>query len=329
LFFIVLAGCRQEATPPSPTASPEFTATMTNTRTSSPSSTAAPTIRPTPTQTATPTSTPSPTRSFQLATPAPSTTYPPNIERLSIYSGMEAWEIVAVYTVIHNALVADDPKPLAELIHYPIIGCGRCGGLTLETPEDFIKAYPSLIVEKTRLALAREKLEELGGNYMGVMFGGGEIWVSALCPDASCQTHTIYIIKFIDYCQYWFDREDMNNLAVDASNFAFGTYIVEPFDMEPDAMVTKEDISAIKTAKIEILPSSYKVNPPAMWFGKSCPAAVMEFCPESDYKYRDWSAVGMLNIVCGKDVVMRFDLLSTNRIAISFMLENIYLKKEG
>jgi hypothetical protein len=243
---------------------------------------------------------------------------------------METWEIEAVYSLIHDAVIKNNPTILSELIHYPLIGCGRCGGLTIKTPEDFIKSYPVLMDGKTRQALAREKLEDLAGNYQGVMLGGGKIWFSAYCNDESCQTHTIYIIKFLDQCQYWFQQDEMSNLIVDSSNFSFGMYIVDPNYLQYITMLDQPEIDAIKKLEIEIVSSSYTVTPPNGWFGKTCPTATMEFCPKSDYKYSDISAVGKLNIICGNDLEFSFDIISKSRIVNYIMgTDKVYLYKEN
>jgi hypothetical protein len=331
LFIICsIIGCSKGSSQSIKTLLSEHLATSSSTHTYRLSSTPTTKKHQTPTQTTTITNTSSPTRSFQIANPAASITYPPNIEKLSKVTGMETWEIKAVYSIIHDAITTNNPTILSQLIHYPMIGCGRCGGLTLKTPEDFIKTYPVLMDGKTRQALARERLEDLAGNYQGVMLGGGKIWFSAYCNDESCQAHTIYIVKFLDQCQYWFQQDEMSNLAVDSSNFSFGMYIVDPNYLQYITMLDQSEIDAIKRVNIEILPTSYKVTPPNGWFGKTCPTATMEFCPKSDSKYSDISAVGMLNIICGNDLEFNFDIISKSRIVNYIMgTDKVYLYKEN
>jgi hypothetical protein len=104
-----------------------------------------------------------------------------------------------VYWIIHDALGANNPAPLAALAHYPLATC-QTFEQKISTPQEFIQAYPTLMDEETRQRLYEQKPEDLGISYRGVMFGTGEIWVSGLCtPDQTICA--VYIIKFMNYCQ--------------------------------------------------------------------------------------------------------------------------------
>ena len=302
LVFCTLAGCRQTGIPPSPIASPDFTAAfVTDTRPKLPTPTSSPTLRRTPSYTLPP---PSSTSGATL----------PNIfEQLSAPSGMDPYELMAVYTAIHDALGANDPKPLAELVHYPLIGCNRCSGLVIETPDDFLQAYPDLMDEETRLRLSEQQPEDLMGNWHGVMFGSGELWLGDFCEEENFQSCTVHISKFGNYCQFWFDWKISENLPVNASNFAFGRYTVESYETVGGTMLKEEDIKAIVNSKINIFPTRYLADPSG-WFGDSCQTAVIEFCPAYHDKWNDPSSVGRLNILCKDEFVEIFDVLAKDRI---------------
>jgi hypothetical protein len=300
LVFCALAGCRQSENLPSPSFSPDFTAAfVTDTQPKVQPPTSSPTIQFTPTHTL-----------LQMS-PTSSIAYPPIFKQNSAVAGMDPDELMAVYTIIHNALGANDPKPLADLVHYPLVGCNRCGGQVIETPEDFIQAYTHLMDEKARLRMYELKPEDLWGSYQGISMGN--IFLSGLCEIGNQQSCAIYIVRFMDFCQFLFDRASLSNLSVDASNFSFGTFATTSYVTKAGTMMTEEDIKIIMKAKIGIFPSSYQGNPSG-WFGKSCPTATMEFCPPVHDKWSDQSSIGVLNIICGDDILEIFDILATNRI---------------
>jgi hypothetical protein len=188
VWFLIIFGCTTAPGVTSineaPVPSPSFTSTEATTT----SGTSAPA-----------TSTPAAQPTFTLTTPLNLTpTIPSFFEKNAGVAGLDPKDLNAVYWIIHDALGANNPAPLAALVHYPLATC-QTFEQKISTPQEFIQAYPTLMDEETRQRLYEQKPEDLGISYRGVMFGTGEIWVSGLCdPDQT--TCAVFIIKFMNYC---------------------------------------------------------------------------------------------------------------------------------
>jgi hypothetical protein len=261
---------------------------------------------------------PSITKTHIWAGPIPDTI----LERASV-SGMTPEEIMDTYYIIHNALGANDPSMITDLIWYPLIGCNRCGGRTVKTPNDFIKLYHDKMNEKTRSKLFSQKPEELFINYEGVMFGNGEIWFSKLCKNNDPQSCNIYIDMFLYYCMD--DESKDTPLKIDETNFVFGKYATKTYDTVGGTALDNKDINEIMSAQIEIYPNRYWADTNG-WFGQSCASAKIEFCPEIDTNVTDISAIGRLNIVCGEDIYEIFDIKSETELIMYYDGFNFFLQ---
>ena len=109
----------------------------------------------------------------------------------------------AEYQAFHNRLVEavgrDDRAALANMAHYPLRQ--NHNGVTTEyhTQADFIEDYPIIFNEAVRAAVLGQDFSELFANYMGIMYGRGELWVSELCVDCSprdtCNIRAIRIYR--------------------------------------------------------------------------------------------------------------------------------------
>lgn len=300
---------------------PKWTETSTNTNAQL-TPTSSPTLTPTYPFTPTPTYTFSP--SIFLS---PTNTIPTNIQERAQIAGMTPEEVMNVYSIIHNALGANDPSPLTGLVWYPMIGCNRCGGRIIETPKDFINLYYEKMDEKTRRSLYNQKPEDLFINWEGVMFGHGEIWLSKLCERNNLQSCKIYIVMFMYYCEYNYEYSTPYPLAVNESNFTFGVYAVTSNTIERGSALDDKDIAEIMQSQVYIYPNRYWSDPHE-WFGTSCKMATVEFCPPYDDQYSDPSSVSTLNVICGDDISIIFDVITATRIGYYydgyyFHLDNI------
>jgi hypothetical protein len=97
-------------------------------------------------------------------------------------------------TAFQNAVKAHDAAGVAALVRYPIKV--RIGGSkrTIKTPKKFIAKYDSIITPAIAAAVQDQEYDALMVNYQGVMLGQGEVWISGVCREESCQIPDVRVI---------------------------------------------------------------------------------------------------------------------------------------
>jgi hypothetical protein len=96
-------------------------------------------------------------------------------------SGISQDEAQAFLTRLQTAARAHDAQAIAGMTHYPLTVNGRPG------PRDaarFTQAFNTIFTDKVRDAVLNAHLADLFASYRGVMIGGGQVWISAICADA-------------------------------------------------------------------------------------------------------------------------------------------------
>ena len=80
----------------------------------------------------------------------------------------------------------DDMMEIADTVEYPLTVNGADGELVIKDRGEFIDQFEDIFTENVRTAIANQRYENLTVSSDGIMFGNGELWMSAICQDNAC-----------------------------------------------------------------------------------------------------------------------------------------------
>ncbi len=94
----------------------------------------------------------------------------------------------AAFDRLQQAMADGDAAAVAKLGSYPLTV--RANGEVYDVLEaqDLIDNFDSLVMPDTQALVAGQNLADLFVNSEGVMFGAGEVWLSAVCDDNACNS---------------------------------------------------------------------------------------------------------------------------------------------
>jgi hypothetical protein len=99
-----------------------------------------------------------------------------------------------VITALQDAVRQHNAEAVAALVSYPItINPQKPDALIIRDPKSFIDHYNQIITSHIADIIENQKYEALFVNYQGAMLGNGEIWISGICRDKTCNQTDIKI----------------------------------------------------------------------------------------------------------------------------------------
>lgn len=97
------------------------------------------------------------------------------------------------FDALKAAVADDDAEAVAALVAYPLVV--KVGERELiETPEAFLAGYDAIMTDEIITAVDAQTYETLFANDQGIMFGNGQMWMSGVCDDDSCESWEVKII---------------------------------------------------------------------------------------------------------------------------------------
>jgi len=105
---------------------------------------------------------------------------------------------LAFFQELKDALIRDDRKKVAALVHYPLnVFAGR-RRMAVRSPAELLKRYHEVFNENVVRAIKTQEPDTLFANWQGVMVGDGQIWFAGVCGGkdrgAPCADRTIKVI---------------------------------------------------------------------------------------------------------------------------------------
>ncbi len=105
---------------------------------------------------------------------------------------------LAFFQELKDAVIRDDRKAVAGLIHYPLdVFAGR-RRTVVRTPAELLKRYHEVFNPNVIRAVTAQEPSALFANWQGVMLGNGQIWFSGVCAgkdrNTPCADKTIKVI---------------------------------------------------------------------------------------------------------------------------------------
>lgn len=102
-------------------------------------------------------------------------------------AGLDLADARAFFNCLKIASKRDDKDTLSQLIRYPLRINGR---ITVRTPGEFKRAYPTIFNSKVKRAIEAQQFEDLFVSYRGLMVGSGEVWISGIVTQNAGKTST-------------------------------------------------------------------------------------------------------------------------------------------
>lgn len=88
---------------------------------------------------------------------------------------------LAFFQELKGAVIRDDRKAVAGLIHYPLDVFAGGRRTVVRTPAELRKRYHEVFNENVIRAVTTQEPNALFANWQGVMLGNGQIWFSGVC----------------------------------------------------------------------------------------------------------------------------------------------------
>jgi len=90
------------------------------------------------------------------------------------------------FFTLKDAMQRSDARDIADLGEYPLTVNANGESYEIQSADDFVENFDTLVTPETRRAVARAKLGSVIVNSDGVGIADGAVWLSAICRDNSC-----------------------------------------------------------------------------------------------------------------------------------------------
>jgi hypothetical protein len=90
------------------------------------------------------------------------------------------------FFTLRDAMQRGDARDIADLGEYPLTVNANGETYEIQSADDFVENFQTLVTPQTRRAVAREKLGNVLVNSDGVGLANGAVWLSAICQDNAC-----------------------------------------------------------------------------------------------------------------------------------------------
>jgi hypothetical protein len=106
----------------------------------------------------------------------------------------DAEPFVEAIDVIQAAVADGDAETFAEWISYPFRVTVDGEAYRFDGPEGVVEHYESMMTDEIKSAIVDQQFKDLFVNAEGVMFGNGQLWLSAICQTDTCEQFDVRII---------------------------------------------------------------------------------------------------------------------------------------
>ena len=90
------------------------------------------------------------------------------------------------FYTLQDAMRRGDARDIADLGEYPLTVNANGESYEIQSSDDFVENFDTLVTPETRRAVARAKLGSVIVNSDGVGIADGAVWLSAICRDNAC-----------------------------------------------------------------------------------------------------------------------------------------------
>ncbi|WP_428429184.1 hypothetical protein [Pararhizobium sp.] len=87
-----------------------------------------------------------------------------------------------------EAMGSDDAATIAGLAEYPLRVAANGESYEIQSADDFIENFDTLVTQDTRDAVAGQTFGQLFVNSDGVMLADGAVWMSNVCDNGDCSS---------------------------------------------------------------------------------------------------------------------------------------------
>jgi hypothetical protein len=101
---------------------------------------------------------------------------------------------IEAFDTLQAAVAADDAEAVAAMIAYPFRVTADGEEYVFDGPEGVVEHYDSIVTDEIRQAVAEQQYQYLFANQDGIMFGDGQVWLSGICADDTCETVDVRIV---------------------------------------------------------------------------------------------------------------------------------------
>ena len=106
----------------------------------------------------------------------------------------DAAPFVEAFDAIQAAVEAGDAETFASWISYPFRVTVDGEAYVFEGEDGVIDHYESMMTDEIKTAILDQQYKNLFVNAEGVMFGDGQLWLSAICQNEPCDIFDVRII---------------------------------------------------------------------------------------------------------------------------------------
>jgi hypothetical protein len=94
-----------------------------------------------------------------------------------------------VFDILYHAGEAGDAATVASLAKYPLRVATNGEEYEIDNEKTFVDNYDTIITPAIREVIVGQDFALLFVNQDGVMYGDGDVWLSAICIDDQCERY--------------------------------------------------------------------------------------------------------------------------------------------
>jgi hypothetical protein len=108
--------------------------------------------------------------------------------------GYDPQQVYAVFAGVQAAFRARDVAKLSELISFPMLLKTPDASVRVQSARELGRYKDKIFSDDLRAVVSAQEFETLFLSSDGMMFGDGQIWLQAQCPDQACTTSMVRIV---------------------------------------------------------------------------------------------------------------------------------------
>ena len=108
--------------------------------------------------------------------------------------GYDPQQVYAVFCNVQEAFREKDLSKLSKVVSFPMLLNTPNSSINIKNAQDLDRHKGTIFSDNFRNVVLEQQFETIFLSSKGIMFGDGEVWLQALCPNQDCSNSIVRIV---------------------------------------------------------------------------------------------------------------------------------------